>query len=80
MACPSARSPVGEHVLAVHAQAEAGDGDADLRGGNVAVLSMRILQHRLNQRAPAYRPRRARVDGRPRRADDRELRRDEEAR
>ena len=74
------QDPVGEHVLAVHAQAEARDGDADLRGRDVAVLPARVAQDTLHEPRERLLPRGARVDRRPRRADDGELRGDEERR
>ena len=40
---------VGEHVLAVHAEPEAGDGDPELRGRDVAVLLLRVAQHGLHR-------------------------------
>ena len=74
-----AESPVGDHVLAVHAETEAGDGDADLRRGNVAVLPGADRRRTpWTSRASGCFLRRARIDRRPRRADDGELRRDED--
>ena len=49
----AARTAVGEHVLAVHAEPEAGDRDAELRGRDVAILALRILEHRLDEHARA---------------------------
>ena len=70
---------IGQHVLAVHAEPEARDGDAELRGRDVAILALRIAQHRLHRARQPVAARRPRVDGRPRRADDRELRGHEDA-
>ena len=42
---------VGQHVLAVHAEAQARDGDAELRRRDVAILPLRIAQHALHHRA-----------------------------
>ena len=73
------RDPLGEHVLAVHAEAEAGDRDADLRRGDVAVLPLRVLEdaQRRAGRAGCPVPAWCSMLG-PRRADDRELRGDEQ--
>ncbi len=69
---------VGEHVLAVHPQAEAGGSDAELRRRDVPILKLRIAQNlldRLRQPIPA---RGARVDRGARRPHDRELGGDED--
>ena len=70
---PSAEDPVGDHVLAVHAEPEARDGDADLRGRDVSILSAGSLQDALDESSERLFPRRARVDCGPRRTDDREF-------
>ena len=68
---------VGKHVLAVHAEAEAGDGDAELSGRDVAILLLRILEHPLDgPRDPVARAGHP-FDRGARRSDDRELRGDE---
>ena len=41
--------PIGEHMLPVHPEPEARHGDAELRGGDVAVLLQRIPEHRLHE-------------------------------
>ena len=74
-----AENRISEHVLAVHAQAEAGEGDAELRGRDVAILLERVAQDSLDEPRQPIAMRGAGVDGGARRADDRELRRDEQA-
>ena len=69
---------IGQHVLAVHAEAEARDRDAELRGRDVPILLPRISQHALHGARQPVAAGRARVDRGPRRTDDRELRRDED--
>jgi hypothetical protein len=70
--------PHGQRVLAVHAQADAGNRDADLRGGDEPVLPAWVVQDAGDAlRQPAALAGRV-LDGRARRADDRELGRDEE--
>ena len=51
----------------------------ELRRRDVAILKRRIAQHRLHRLGQPVAARRARVDRRAWRADDRELRRDEDA-
>ena len=70
--------PVGQRVLAVHAEAEAGDGDAELRRGDVAILLLRIVEHALDAPREPVALRGPPLDRGARRADDRELRRDED--
>src|SRR5690606_16763155 len=68
----------GELLLAVHAEAEAGEGDADLGGGDVAILPARVLEN-LQDRGGELAPLGGAVlDGRSGDADDGELRRHEE--
>ena len=69
---------VGQNVLAVHSQPEAGDRDAELRGGDVAILQLRVAQELLDRLRQHVSARGPRIDRRARRADDRELRRDED--
>ena len=71
---------LGEDVLAIHAEAKTGERDAELRGRDVAILELRIAEDALNTLRQAVALRGARLDGRARRADDRELRGDEDAR
>ena len=69
---------LGEDVLAIHAQAKAGERDAELRGRDVAILELRIAEDSLNTLRQAVALRGTRLDGRARRPDDRELRGDED--
>ena len=64
-------------VLAVHAQPEAGERDAQLRGRDEAILFDRGRQQSQHAREPIAR-RRAMLDGCSRHADDRELGGDEQ--
>ncbi len=73
-----AENRLGEDVLAIHAEAQTGQRDAELRGRDVAILELRIAQHLLDAEGEAVALRGARLDGRPRRSDNRELRGDEE--
>ena len=73
------RDPFRQHVLAVHAQAEARHRDADLGGGDVAVLPLRVLEDAQPPAAASRLPCAGLVlDARARRADDGELGRHEQ--
>ena len=74
----SAATQSASYVFAIHAEAEARDRHADLRRRDVAILAARIAQHAPAPAAPGDAARRARVDRRPRRPDDRELGRHED--
>jgi len=70
--------PRGQALLAIHAQREARDCDAQLRRRDVAVLPARVLQDHvdpLRRRSPCDA---LPLDRRPRRADNGELRRHEQ--
>ena len=60
-------------------EAEARERDAELRGRDVAILLARVVKDALDQAGESIALSGARVDRRPRRADDRELGRDEHA-
>ena len=70
--------PAGERVLAVHAEAEAGERDAELRRGDVAVLLHRRGQDREQPPRQPIALSGPGLDRRSRRADDGELRRHEQ--
>ena len=56
---------VRQDVLAIHAEAEAGDGDAELGGGDVAILERRVAQDLLDRlRQPVARAARASIAAR----------------
>src|SRR4029450_6895416 len=69
---------ISEHVLAVHAEPEARDGDAELRRRNIAILVPRVVEHPLNGKREAIPGGGAVIDRRTRSANDRELRGDED--
>ena len=71
--------PVGEDVLAIHAEAEARHRDPELRRRDIPILLRRIAQHRLYGLGQAVAARRAGVDRGSWGADNRELRGDEDA-
>src|SRR5258706_2672178 len=77
MAVDAVKEQVGEDVLAVHAQSEACDRDAQLRGRDIAILLLRILEQALNRSSQPVSILRLAVDGGPGRADDCKLCRDE---
>jgi hypothetical protein len=70
--------PFGEHMLAVHTESEARNGDADLRGGDVTILPFGVRQNAGNAQSEAASLRSLVFDTRARRANDGELRRDEQ--
>ena len=70
----------GQSVLAVHAEAEARERDAELRGRDVAILARRRGQHVEQPSREAIAGAGALLERRPRRRDQRELRRDEQRR
>ena len=65
-------------TLAVHAEAQARHRDADLGGGDVAVLQLWIIEDLRDAGGEPAALRGLVLDGRPRRADDGKLRRDED--
>src|SRR5688572_15797544 len=69
---------LGQDLLAIHAEAEAGYGDAKLRGGDVAVLALGVVEDGLHRAREAVAGRGTTIDGGARRADDGEFGRDEE--
>ena len=73
------RDPLSQHVLSVHSQSEAGDGDADLRGGDVTVLSLWIFKDACHTPGQAATLSSLMLDGRAWCADNGELRGDEQA-
>ena len=70
---------VSQHVLAVHAEPQARERDAELRRGDVAILLPGVVEDRLHPAGEQVSSGRAAIDRRPWDADDRELRRDEQA-
>ena len=69
---------LGQDVLAIHAQAKTGERDAELRRRDVAILELRIAEDPLNTLRQAVALLGTRLDGRAWRADDGELRGDED--
>ncbi len=69
---------VGQPVLAIHAEAEAGDRDSDLRRRDVAVLQLRVFENAQDVARQEAALRCLVLDARPRCADNGELGRDEQ--